>query len=85
MIDYFNKNETRTALHVSADAAPWKPCVGGDNGQNANYTIDPNGTQWVYEEIKGLTRMLHYSGDKDGAVPTDGTINWIATMNRTTD
>jgi len=29
--------------------------------------------------------MLHYSGDKDGAVPTDGTINWIATMNRTTD
>ena len=29
--------------------------------------------------------MLHFSGDKDGAVPTDGTINWIATMNRTTD
>jgi len=44
MVDYFNKDETRTALNVRSDAPVWKPCVGGGNGQNANYTIDPNGT-----------------------------------------
>lgn len=28
-------------------------------------------------------RMLHFSGDIDGAVPTKGTYNWIQTMNQT--
>jgi len=32
MIDYFNKDETRKALHVRDDVGKWKPCVGGDNG-----------------------------------------------------
>lgn len=27
--------------------------------------------------------MIHFSGDVDGAVPTDGTLNWIRGMNRT--
>ena len=84
MIDYFNDDKVKEALNVQNYTNLWKPCVGGDNGQNANYTIDPNGTQWVYEELKGMTRMLHFSGDKDGAVPTDGTVNWIETMNMTT-
>jgi carboxypeptidase C (cathepsin A) len=28
--------------------------------------------------------MLHFSGDVDGAVPTDGTLRWINDLNRTT-
>ena len=85
MTDYFNRNDTRAALHIRSDVELFKVCVGGDNGQNANYTIDANGTQWVYEQIKGQVRMLAYSGDQDGAVPTIGTINWINTLNRTED
>jgi hypothetical protein len=44
MVDFFNNNDTRTALHVRKDVGDWKPCLGGSNGENANYTIDPNGT-----------------------------------------
>jgi len=32
MTDYFNKIETRIALHVRKDVGVWKPCVGGGNG-----------------------------------------------------
>lgn len=47
---------------------------------NIEYTRDPNGSQWIYEALQGKYRMLHYSGDTDGAVPTLGTQNWIATL-----
>jgi len=42
----------------------------------------------VWEQDKGKYRMLKFSGDKDGSVPTIGTTNWINAMvegtNRTT-
>lgn len=42
--------------------------------------MSSKGSQWVYEALKGKYRMLHYSGDVDGAVPTQGTRNWIDSM-----
>jgi len=39
------------------------------------------GSQWIYESLKGKMRMLHFSGDIDGAVPTEGTYAWIQEMN----
>ena len=41
------------------------------------------GSQWIWESLKGQYRMLKFSGDTDGAVPTTGTMNWIKSMNRT--
>ena len=41
------------------------------------------GSQWIYESLKGEYRMLHFSGDIDGAVPTTGTLGWIKSMNPT--
>ena len=41
------------------------------------YNIAQGGSQWAYEMLGGKIRMLHYSGDVDGAVPTDGTLGWI--------
>lgn len=37
----------------------------------------------MYEALAatGKYRMLHYSGDIDGAVPTLGTYNWIQSLN----
>jgi hypothetical protein len=52
------------------------------------YTILEQGSQFVWEEDKGKYRMLKFSGDKDGSVPTIGSTNWINAMventNRTT-
>jgi len=46
-----------------------------------NYTILQKGSQWVYEDLSGKYKMLHYSGDTDGAVPTVGTFGWLDSMN----
>jgi serine carboxypeptidase-like clade 1 len=42
--------------------------------------IQEKGSQWIYEELKGKYRMLFYSGDIDGAVPTIGSQKWISTL-----
>ena len=44
--------------------------------------MEPQGSQFIYEELgaKNKYKMMHYSGGTDGAVPTIGTQNWIATM-----
>lgn len=41
------------------------------------------GSQWVWEGLKGNYRMLKFSGDIDGAVPTKGTTGWIDSLNQT--
>jgi len=74
-MDYFDREDVREALHVSDLVGPWYLCTDG-----IDYTILPNGSQWVYENLHGKYRMLHYSGDVDGAVPTIGTQGWIATL-----
>ena len=46
-----------------------------------SYTMDIKASQFVYEYLKGKgIRMLTFSGDKDGSVPTIGTENWINAM-----
>jgi len=43
--------------------------------------MDIKASQFVYEYLKGKgIRMLTFSGDKDGSVPTIGTENWINAM-----
>jgi hypothetical protein len=42
-----------------------------------NYTSLPEGTSFVYESFRGRYRILFYSGDTDGTVPTYGSKQWI--------
>lgn len=51
-------------------------------GPQFNYTLDPLGSQYIWEALLGKGyKLLKYSGDKDMAVPTMGTENWINAMN----
>ena len=42
-----------------------------------------NASQWVYEKLQNKYRILFYSGNTDGAVPTHGTQMWMNEMNWT--
>lgn len=75
LLDYLNLDVVRQALHVPNDVQAWDLCT-----NEINYIIQPKGSQWIYEKLQGKIRMLHYSGDVDGAVPTIGTENWINTL-----
>lgn len=49
-----------------------------------NYSSSTKGSQWIWEEMKNSGkdyRLLKYSGDTDGAVPTIGTEHWIKELN----
>jgi len=80
IMEYFDDPDVRTALHIPFDAAtkPWEMCVGAPA---FNYTSLPQASQWIYEELHGKIRMMHFSGDIDGAVGTDGTQAWIDSLN----
>lgn len=55
-----------------------------DGESTFEYTINPRASQWAYEDLKGAIRMVHYSGDQDGSVPTIGTERWVNAMGWTT-
>lgn len=48
-----------------------------------SYKVIPIGSQWIWDALKGKIRMIHFSGDIDSVVPTDGTLKWIKELNRT--
>jgi len=68
----------RAALHIPETVQQWDMC-----SDLINYTRGEKGSQWVYEKLIGEYRILKFSGDTDGAVPTTGTLAWINSMNQT--
>ena len=79
-IDYLNSEAVKTALHIPASNPAWTECAGGDA---ISYTMFQKASQWIWEELKGKYRMMHYSGNIDAVVPTQGTLGWINALNRT--
>jgi len=75
IIEYFNNAQVRADLHIPAAVQAWDFC------SNIDYTQQQRGSQWVYEKLQGQYRILKYSGDTDGAVPTYGTLGWINELN----
>jgi len=76
IIDYYARDDVREALNIPADVQDWTLCT-------MKISIEYHrgqGSQWVYETLKDKYKMLHFSGDTDGAVPTIGTEKWIASM-----
>lgn len=79
LIDYFNDQRVKDALNIKPEFdQKWALCA----DDPWSYDALKVGSQWVWEGLKGQYRMLKFSGDVDGAVPTTGTINWVNSMNR---
>jgi len=76
--DYMNKADVRAALHIPDKLPGWQMCNSYDWFQ---YEMLKIGSQWIYESLRGKMRMLHFTGDIDGAVPSEGTYAWIQEMN----
>ena len=83
IIEYLNKQQVRKALHIPQSAKAWDMCHENNITANWTYTKNTSASQWVYEMYKDKYRMLHYSGDTDGAVPTLGTFRWVSALNWT--
>ena len=78
-IDYLNRKDVRSALHVMDNAPKWTVCA-----NNVNYSRDDVNTSLInlYKEVvmHGLEQNLHmmvYSGDDDSICSTAGTQYWI--------
>lgn len=73
--DWMNLNETRKSLHIGDDAPGWEQC---NNAVYANYKLTREGSFWIYPVLKANgIRMMFYSGETDGAIPTYATKMWI--------
>jgi serine carboxypeptidase-like clade 2 len=75
LVEYFNKESVRSALHIPDYVGMWDMC-----NMTYNYTASEKGSRWIWEELHEAPenyRFLKYSGDTDGAVPTLGTVKWI--------
>jgi len=77
VIDYLNRYDVRTALHIPDATQAWTYCT---SGEGFEYTRQYKGSLDVYKWFKTNApdvSMLFYSGDTDGSVPTVGTLGWI--------
>jgi len=75
-VAWLNKPAVQKALHIFENITKWEVCndVVGDN-YNVSWN---NASYWAYPIlIKNKYKILVYSGDTDGCVPTIGTMRWI--------
>ena len=51
------------------------------------YYPEPEASKWIYKVLRNKMKIMFYSGDNDGALPTYGSKRWIETLNwkRTAD
>jgi len=76
--DWLNNETTRADLNIPTTVHAWEMCTNRSSVDKGTYVLQPEASYWIYPILaaNGI-RILHYSGDTDGAVPTIGTKRWI--------
>lgn len=93
LLDYLNSEEVQYELHIQTfnnDSIVWKEC---NNEINSNWaggdffssTINLYSKIFNHEYLSPNFHGAIFSGDNDGVVPTQGSQNWIHTLNFTYD
>lgn len=81
MTDYINRPDVRRSLNIPDSVQGWSMC--SDEVGN-NYHIQLEGSLFIYKILMQYGyKILFYSGDTDGAVPTLGTRRWMETLDLT--
>lgn len=75
MTDYLNRADVRRALHIPNTLPGWQQC---NNRFQDFWHYQYEASEWIYKVLKPYGyKILFYSGDTDGCVPTYGTRQWI--------
>ncbi len=76
--DYINRADVRTALNIPNSVQGWSTC---NSEVSANYHLQAEASLWIYKIfLQNNYKMLFYSGDTDGAIPTYGSRKWIESL-----
>ena len=78
MTDYINSPDVRKALNIPDSVQAFEMCRGEEGP--FQYYPQKEASKWIYPVLKNKVKILFYSGDTDGALPTVGTKNWIKTL-----
>lgn len=77
--DYINRADVRRALNIPDSVQGWSMC---SPEVSSKYRLQLEASLWIYKIFLQYNyKMLFYSGDTDGAVPTQGTRRWIESLN----
>ena len=72
--DYLNREDVRKAFNIPSSIPTWTGCASAP----FDYILQKEGSFWIYHLLKrNNIRILKFSGDTDGAVPTYGSERWI--------
>eukprot|EP01116_Phalansterium_solitarium_P018029 TRINITY_DN4614_c0_g1_i1.p1 TRINITY_DN4614_c0_g1~~TRINITY_DN4614_c0_g1_i1.p1 ORF type:complete len:496 (-),score=62.01 TRINITY_DN4614_c0_g1_i1:61-1443(-) len=79
--NYLNQEDVRKAIHADDAAGAWSEC---SNKINYNFTVGTNDLRPLYQKFFDTANIsiLIFTGDVDSVVPSLGTEQWIASMNR---
>jgi len=73
--EYLNREDVMEVLNIPKSKEYFLPC------SDVNYTQNEKASFWTYPLIKEYGyKILVYSGDTDGVVPTLGTWKWISDL-----
>jgi hypothetical protein len=79
LADYINRPDVRRSLNIPDSVKGWNMC---DNEVSGKYRLQLEASLWIYKIMLQYNyKILFFSGDTDGAVPTQGTRRWIETLN----
>lgn len=76
--DYINRPDVRRALNIPDDVQAWSMC---SPEVSDKYRLQVEASLWIYKIMMQYNyKILFFSGDTDGAVPTYGSRRWIDSL-----
>ena len=71
-----NREDVRKTFHIPSDVQGWEQC-----SSTLQYHEQREASMWIYEILRNQYRLMFYSGDIDGCIPTFGSKRWIQSLN----